>query len=96
MDFMTGIHTTKRGNDCVLIVVDRFSKMTHFVPMQKATGAVDFALIFLREIVRLHGLPKRIITDRDVRFTATFWQELMKVLGVKHSMSTAFHLQMDG
>ena len=96
MDFMTGLPTTKKGHDCIAVVVDRLTKMGHFIAMQKEADAMEFAVIFIREVIRLHGLPKRIVTDRDSKFTSAVWKEIMKNFGVKHRLSTAFHPQTDG
>jgi hypothetical protein len=70
--------------------------MTHFVPCKKTLSSQELAVIFAREVIRLHGFPKSIITDRDVRFTSIFWRDLCKIFGTKLGMSTAFHPQTDG
>ena len=73
------------------VVVDRFSKQTHLIPLTADTSAAACAKAYLDNIVRLHGLPESIVSDRDPRFTARFWQELMRMLGTDLNMSTAFH-----
>jgi hypothetical protein len=96
MDLITDLPPTPRDHDSVLVVVDRLSKMAHFVPCKKTLSSQELAVIFAREVIRLHGFPTSIVTDRDVRFTSMFWRDLCKCFGTKLGMSTAFHPQTDG
>ena len=70
--------------------------MVHLIPIRTTDTAADLAAIFLKEIVRLHGLPQSIVSDRDPKFTSVFWQELHRMMGARLLMSTAFHPQTDG
>lgn len=96
MDFITGLPRTKKGNDSIMVVVDKLSKAAHFIPVQSTYKAVQIAHLFMQNVFRLHGLPKVIISDRDVKFTSTFWRTLFAELGTQLNFSTAYHPQTDG
>lgn len=95
MDFITDLPMSDEKN-CIVTVVDRLTKMAHFIPTTTTCSAPVVADLFLKNIFRLHGLPRSIISDRDTRFTGGFWKELMRLLDIKLKMSTAFHPQTDG
>jgi hypothetical protein len=97
MDFITGLPPCARtGNDAVVVFVCKLTKLKHFVACRTSIDAPCTARLFLSSVVRLHGMPERIISDRDPRFTAHFWKAFWAGLGTTLSMSTAYHPQTDG
>lgn len=95
MDFITSLPSSK-GQTQIWVIVDRFTKMAHFVPLPTNTDTTLLVEVFLREVWRLHGLPNSIVSDRDSKFTSKHWTEVLKRLGIRMRMSTAFHPQTDG
>jgi len=94
MDFITDLPHSE-GCDQLWVVINRFSKMAHFIPLKEKTTA-DLTKIFAKEIWKYHGLPTDIISDRDSRFTSKIWREFLGLLGIRLRMSIAFHPQTDG
>jgi len=94
MDFITDLPKSD-GYDTILVVINRLTKMSHFIPCSKELDARQFANLFMKEIVRLHGLPHDIITDRGTLFTSELWKETTGKLGIERRLSRAFHPQTD-
>nr|GFA30276.1 RNA-directed DNA polymerase [Tanacetum cinerariifolium] len=96
MDFVTKLPRTQRRHDAIWVVVDRLTKSAHFLPIRKDYSVSRLAKIFQQEIVRLHGTPSAIVSDRDPRFASHFWKGFQKAWGTRLKFSTAFHPQTDG
>jgi hypothetical protein len=96
MDLITALPKTRNNKDAIVVFVDRLTKMTHFAAVTTSIGAKDLAEVFLEKVVKHHGVPLTIISDRDPRFTSKFWQHLMNRMGTSLKMSSAFHPQSDG
>jgi hypothetical protein len=96
MDFIIGLPRTKSGNDSVWVVVDRLTKVAHFIPVRTTYGGDKLAKLYIDRIVKLHGVPKRIVSDRGTQFTSRFWRSLHEALGTKLDFSSAYHPQTDG
>ena len=96
MDFVTGLPQTQRQHDAIWVIVDRLTKSAHFLPINVEDSLENLARLYVDEIVRLHGVPVSIVSDRDPRFTSRFWPCLQAALGTRLHFSTAFHPQTDG
>ena len=96
MDFITDLPTSTLGHDSIYVFCDKLSKMIHLAPTTKTCDAKEAARLFITTIVKLHGLPREMVSDRDSKFTSIFWQEVMRILDIRSSLSTAFHPQTDG
>ncbi|CAI7889354.1 unnamed protein product [Closterium sp. NIES-54] len=96
LDFITDIPRTPTGFDSILVVIDKLSKMAHFIPTTGTVTAAETAKLFFTQVVRLHGLPSAIISDRDTQFLSNFWTALFQLLGTQIRLSTAYHPETDG
>ena len=97
VDFVTGLpRSRKTNNDSFVVFTDKLSKMIHIAPMKTTHTAIEFAHIMFATVVKYHGHPEVIISDRDTRFTSKFWCELMRLTGTKLIKSSAYHPMTDG
>jgi RNase H-like domain found in reverse transcriptase/Integrase zinc binding domain len=96
MDFIMDLPKSKSGHDAILVAVDKMSKAMTLIPTNSTVSAQQVSQLFLKDVYRLHGLPRKIISDRDVRFTGKFWQEIRCLVQTKLAMSSSFHPQTDG
>ena len=96
MDFVTHLARTQQKHDAVWVIVDRLTKSAHFLAVRMTFGLERFNRLYIREIVRLHGVIVSIVLDRDLRFMTHFWMSFQKAMGTRLTMSTAFHPQTDG
>jgi hypothetical protein len=95
MDFIVDLPVSS-GFDSILVIVDRLTKMAHFIPTVKEVTAEDVATLFLKHILPQHGLPEEIVSDRDTRFVSKFWTRFLQLLDIQKNMSTAYHPRTDG
>jgi hypothetical protein len=96
MDFIIGLPISTKQNNDIMVVVEKLSKATHFIPINSTCKEIDISNIFMKEIFRLHGMPKEIISDRDTKFTSNFWKSLFVGFETKMIFSTSYHPQTNG
>ncbi|GJU47826.1 putative reverse transcriptase domain-containing protein [Tanacetum coccineum] len=96
MDFITKLPRSTSGHDAIWVIVDRLTKLSHFLEIREDYSMETLARLYIDEIVARHGIPTSIISDRDGRFTPRFWQTMQKTLGTRLDMSMAYHPQTDG
>src|ERR1044072_3801328 len=96
MDFITGLPRTRSGYDSIWVVVDRLTKVAHFIPVKTTYTSAKLAKIYMARIVCLHGVPSKAVSDRGTQFTSKFWRQLHETLGTRLEFSTTFHPLTDG
>ena len=96
MEFVKGLPNTSRGNDTIWVIVHRLTKSAYFIPININFPVSKLVEIYISVIVKLHGVPLCIVSDRDPRFTSDFWESLQEALGSKLRLSSAYHPQTDG
>ena len=95
MDFIEWLPLSE-GKDKIFVLVDRLTKYAHFMGMKKTDSAKKIAEVFCKNIYKLHGFPKIIVSSRDAKFTSNFWKGLCKQIGITLNMSSGYHPQTDG
>jgi transposase InsO family protein len=96
MDFVVGLPLTSHRHNAILVIVDKLTKSAHFISVRDTYNVIDVARVFVREVIHLHGIPKKIILDRDSKFTSRFWTSLQSTLGTQLNLSTSYHPETDG
>jgi len=96
MDFVVGLPRSPRENNAIWVIVDRLTKSAHFIPFRVRQTTKALAKKYMQEIVRLHGVPVSIVSDRDTRFVSRFWDSLQRSLGSKLKFSMRFHPKTNG
>jgi hypothetical protein len=96
MDFIVGLPRTQRGFDSIWVIVDRLTKVAHFIPVRTTYSSAKLAKLYMERIVSLHGVPKKIVSNQGTQFTSYYWQKVQESLGTKLNFSTAYHPQTYG
>ena len=96
IDFITGIPKVSGNFDSIFVVVDRLTKVAHLIPTQTVASASNITQLFVKEIVRLHGILACIISDKDAMFTSKFWRAMFQSLGTLLNLSSSYHLETNG
>jgi hypothetical protein len=96
MDFITNLPRTNKKHDSIMLVVDKLTKATHFIPVKLTHKEANIVDVYMREITRLHGIPKTIVSDRDPKFTSNFWKGLFNAFGTNLNFSIAYHPESNG
>jgi hypothetical protein len=96
MNFIIGFPRTSKQHDAIMVVVEKLTKTTHFIPMKVTHKETNVVYIYMREIACLHGIPKTIVSNRDPKFTSKFWKGLLKRFKTIMNYSTAYHPDSDG
>jgi hypothetical protein len=96
MEFIVGLPTTQSGYDSIWVIVDHFLKVAHFIPVKTTYKGANLTELYIARIVCLHGVPKKIVSDRGTQFTSRFWEKLYEAMNTRLNFSSAYHPQTDG
>jgi transposase InsO family protein len=96
MDFIMGFPRTQSGYDSIWVIVDQLTKIAHFIPVKTTYSRPQLAELYMLRIVCLHGVPKKIVSNRGTQFTSKFWERLHETLDTQMCFSSAYHPQTDG
>jgi transposase InsO family protein len=96
MDFIFGLPRTQRGYGSIWVIVDRLIKVAHFLSVRTTYSSAKLVELYMKRIVSLHGVPKKIVSDRGTQFTSQYWQKIHESLGTKLNFSITYHPQTDG
>ena len=96
MNFIIGLPMTWIQHDSIMVMVDKLTKEANFIPVKSTHETDDIAKIFKKDIFKMHGFPKALVSKRDVKFTSSFWKGLFSYLGTKLNFNTSYHPQTDG
>jgi IS30 family transposase len=96
MDFIVGLPCTQAGHDSIRVIVDRLTKVSHFIPVKETYSGANLAELYMSRIMCLHGVLKKIVSNRGSQFTSKFWEKLHESMDTKLNFSSAYHPQTDG
>jgi hypothetical protein len=96
LEFITCFHRTQKQIDSIMVVIDKLGNSSHFIDVNSTFKTINIAEIFMKEIFRLHAISKIVISDRDAKFTSSFWKELFARLNTNLNFNTSYHPQIDG
>jgi hypothetical protein len=96
MDFIVGLLRTQSGYDSIWVIMDRLTKVAHFIPVKTTYSEPQLTELYMSRIIYLHGVPKKIVSDRGTQFTLKFWERLLEMLDTQLRFSSAYHPQTDG
>jgi transposase InsO family protein len=96
MDFIVDLPRTQSGYDYIWVIVDRLTKVAHFIPVKTTYSGSQLAELYMSRIVCLHGVPKKIVSNRGAQFTSKFWERLHETLDTQLCFSSSYHPQTDG
>jgi hypothetical protein len=97
MDLITKLPRTTKKHDSIMVVVDKLTKVAYFIPVKSTHKATNIVLIYMREIANMHGIPKKIVSNKDSKLTSNFWRDIQRIWdGTNLNFGTTYHLETDG